>query len=79
MVGQRNTRDGSSGQPDTLQKIYFTDEFAVHNILQYDFGTGETTNSQDQFPAIHMYSVYEYTVFMYSQEKFAFSERLLQL
>jgi hypothetical protein len=42
MDSQCNTHDGSSGQPSALLQIsYFTDEFAVHNILQYYFGTGE--------------------------------------
>ncbi len=45
----------SSGRPGTLLQIsYFTDEFAVHNILQYYFGTEEATNSQDRFPAIQI-------------------------
>jgi hypothetical protein len=40
--GQCNTHDGSSGKSGTLLQIsYFTDKFAVHNILQYYFGTGE--------------------------------------
>jgi hypothetical protein len=39
---QRNTRNGSSGRSGAqLQILYFTDEFTVHNILQYYFGTGE--------------------------------------
>jgi hypothetical protein len=38
--GQHKTRDGLSGLPGTLLQIsYFTDEFAVRNILQYYFGT----------------------------------------
>jgi hypothetical protein len=40
--GGGGTRDGLSGRPGTLLQIsYFTDESAVHNILQYYFGTGE--------------------------------------
>jgi hypothetical protein len=39
---QHNTRDGSSEQPGArLQISYFTDKFAVNNILLYLFGTGE--------------------------------------
>ncbi len=40
--GQRNIRDGSSGRPGALLQIsYFTPTLAVHDILQYYFGTGE--------------------------------------
>ncbi len=40
--GQRKTRDGSSGRPGALLEIsYFTDGFAVCNILQHYFGSGE--------------------------------------
>ncbi len=42
MDGQRNTRYGSSGQLSALLEMsYFTDKFAVRNILQYFFGSGE--------------------------------------
>jgi hypothetical protein len=42
MDGQRNIRDGSSGQPSALLQISnFTDEFGVHNILQHYLGTVE--------------------------------------
>ncbi len=49
--GQRKTRDGSSYQPGALLQIsYFTDEFTVHNILQYYFGTGEDDGYPGSIP-----------------------------
>jgi hypothetical protein len=42
MNDHRTTCDGSSVQPGALLEIsYFTDEFALCNILQYYFGTEE--------------------------------------
>jgi hypothetical protein len=41
MDGQHNPRDGSSGQPGPLLQFHSYRDFAVHNILQYYFGTGE--------------------------------------
>jgi hypothetical protein len=41
MDSQCNTRDGSSGRPGTVLEIsYFTDGFAVHNILNIILGLG---------------------------------------
>ncbi len=49
--GQRNPRDGSSGQPCALLEIsYFTDEFAVCNILQHYFETGDRID--DELPGL---------------------------
>ncbi len=40
--GQHNTPDESSGRPGALLEIsYFTNEFAVRNIVQYYFGSEE--------------------------------------
>jgi hypothetical protein len=52
---QRYTSDGSSGRPGAqLQIWYFTGEFAVHNILQYYFVTGEDNELPGSIPAIHL-------------------------
>ncbi len=58
MDGQHNTGDGSSGRSGALLQIsYFKDQLAVNNILlSYFLGLGETTNSQDRFPAIQYLS-----------------------
>jgi hypothetical protein len=51
MDGQRNTLNGSSGRPGALLQIYnFAEEFAVHNILQYYFGTGEDDEKPGSIP-----------------------------
>jgi hypothetical protein len=42
MDGQRNTHImGHLADPVHYYISYFTDQFAVHNILPYYFGTGE--------------------------------------
>jgi hypothetical protein len=50
---QRNTCDGSSGQPGTLLQIsYFTANMQYTIFYNIILGLGKMTNCQDRFPAI---------------------------
>jgi hypothetical protein len=54
---QRNTCDGSSGQPGApLEISYFTGKLKYIIFYNTTLGLGKTTNSQDRFPAIQLLS-----------------------
>jgi hypothetical protein len=66
MEGQRNTRHGSSGRPGALLQIsYVTGEFALHNFLEYYFGTGKDDELLGSIPGdtITAPIIFRYTTF----------------
>jgi hypothetical protein len=56
MDSQRNTHNGSLGWPCALLQIsYFTANLQYTIFYNIILGLGKTTNSQDQYPVIHIF------------------------